>query len=56
MFACEPQGLLRATQWPARVSTALSPSVMTVPLNVTDEGGLPSGSFQQRGVRILSFS
>lgn len=47
VFACEPQGLLRATQWPARVSMvlALSP-VMTVLLNVTDEGGMPSGSFQ----------
>lgn len=50
-FTCEPQGLLRATPWPARVSLVLAPSpVMTVPLNVTDEGGLPSGSFQRRGV------
>lgn len=51
MFTCEPQGLLRATQGPARVSMALAPSpVVTVPLNVTDEGGMPSGSLQRHGV------
>jgi len=47
VLACEPQGLLRATQWPARVSMALALCpVVTVPLNVTDEGCMPSGSLQ----------
>lgn len=47
VFLCELQGLLRAVQELALVSTvlALSP-VMTVTVNVTDEGDMPRGSLQ----------